>query len=248
MTDTAIHRLLAAKGKVDKAVNPVIDQTYKDIQKPGLLNGMTRTYTPLDENGETLPSEEQLVQLRVPIALQVLQESFERIWDLTATIDFGNLEAKADVIIDGNVIAEGVPTTHLLWLEKQIHDLVTFLKKLPTLDPARRWEWSDQENAFATTPTKSNRTKKVLKVLEKSPGTDKHPAQTETYSDDVVIGTYEAINYSGAVSKVDQTRYLNRAEELLEAVSDARARANAVEVPQVKIAGSLLDYVFSASE
>ena len=49
-----------------------------------------------------------------------------------ATQDFANCQAKANVVVDGQTILKEVPVTHLLFLEKQLVDLRTFIDGLPT--------------------------------------------------------------------------------------------------------------------
>ena len=52
------------KGVKSRAISR-IDELYKDIQKPALFDGLSRTYQPKDEAGEMLPSESKVVQKRV---------------------------------------------------------------------------------------------------------------------------------------------------------------------------------------
>lgn len=40
-------------------------------------------------------------------------------FDVVATQDFANCQAKADVMVEGRVLIKDAPVTHLLFLEKQ---------------------------------------------------------------------------------------------------------------------------------
>jgi len=84
--------------------------------------------------------------------------------------------ARADVVIDGQTIATDVPVTYLLFLEKQLVDLHTFVKKLPVLDAAESWVRDDSTDSWRTEAVRTIRTKKVPRNHVKAEATDKHPA------------------------------------------------------------------------
>src|SRR4029079_13612726 len=103
---------------------------------------IARSYKSKDETGETQPPENKLVQVKVKELVQRISRDLAEMFDVVATQDWANCQAHADVEVDGRKILSGVPVTHLLFLEKQLVDLHTFVNKLPTLDPAERWEFN----------------------------------------------------------------------------------------------------------
>src|SRR5207342_3582487 len=83
------------------------------------------------------------------------------LFDVTATKDYTNCKARADVVVDGKPLLREVPVTYLLFLEKQLVDLHTFIKKLPVLDASETWNFDASADAFATEPVQTVKTKKV---------------------------------------------------------------------------------------
>jgi hypothetical protein len=140
---------------------------------------------------------------------------------------------------------EGVPATYLLWLEKELTDLHTVISKLPTLDAGEDWEWSAGQDCYASKPTETRSSKKMPRVLVKAEATKEHPAQTEVYSEDVVVGFWETVKFSGSLPAESVRKMTDRVNKLKEAVRVARAEANSHEVTDKKIANAALDYVFT---
>src|SRR5262249_15962559 len=136
-------------------------QIYHTAQKAALFSGITRTYQPRDDDGEKLPSEATRVQLTANELITQAEDALTRLFDLIATKHRTNLGAVADVIIDDRVLAEKVPVTYLLFLEKQLTDIGTFLMKLPLLDPAEVWHFDENTGAYATDPVSTARSKKI---------------------------------------------------------------------------------------
>lgn len=242
---TKLHQVIAVERDVARTTDRRVTKLYQDLAKTALLSGRTRTYKPKDDEGETFPSESQKVQLVGKQALPEIQEELGNLFNLIATRDWGNLSARADVTLeDGTVLIPQAPTTYLLWLEKQLDDLHTVVSKLPVLDPAETWEWDAAKGCYKTAEQVSNKTKKVPRVLVKAEATDKHPAQTEVYQEDVTVGYWSTTNLSGAFPADEVKSMIDRVNEVRAAVKTARSRANEVEVEQSKVGDPLLAYVF----
>jgi hypothetical protein len=242
---TKMHEILAVEKDIRQSATRRITDTYQKLGTPALLAGITRTYSPKDEDGDELPPEGTKVQVSAKVVLQDAKQQFEQLWDIVATKDYGNLHAVSDITLDdGTVLASGVPTTYLLWLEKELNDLHTLVSKLPVLDPAETWSWSEQADAYVTPPTHTVRSKKVPKAFVKAPATDKHPAQVDVYQEDVQVGTWETIKFSGALPAAEVRQLVDRVHEVRQAVKTARAKANETEVDQQHIASTILNYVF----
>lgn len=236
-----IALLNGKKTKTQKALTEI----YHNLQKNTLFDGISRVYNPLDELGETQPPEKKLVQYKVSEALQTAQDVLTDLFDVTATQDYANCKAKADVKVDGKVVLKDVPVTYLLFLEKQLTDLHTFVGKLPTLDPADKWEFSAEADAYVSEKSVRNSTKKVMRNHEKAPATDKHPAQVEVYTEDVKVGEWHTIKFSGAIPAKRKNELQARVEALQEAVKVAREEANLTDVEPVKVGESVFKYLFS---
>lgn len=218
----------------------------KTIQRGDLFVGLTRTYQPLEQDGEQQPSEHKLPQKSAADIISQAKDLLTSVMDAVATQEYGNCTAFADVEVAGTVILPQVPITVLLYLEKQLNDLHTFVGSMPIIDPAERWVWNDNTSQWETSEVqKTNRTKKVQKALVLYPATDKHPAQTQLISDDVLVGTWTTNKYSTAMSSKDKADTLKRIVQLQDAVKIARETANSIEVDQKNIGSKVLDFVFA---
>jgi hypothetical protein len=230
MTMPKLNQIVAIEKGVKNRQNQIITEQHHKLDKAALLSGIARKYTPKDDEGEKLPAESTLVQVRVDDALNSISKAWSELIDITLTKDDANTKACADVVVDGKVLLANVPVTTLLFLEKQLVDLHTVVKKLPTLDPSERWGRDEAQNCWATEPSETTRTKKIPRNHVKAPATDKFPAQVDVYMEDVIVGTWRTIKFSGAMPATRQAQLLERVEKLQRAVKFAREQANAIEV------------------
>lgn len=222
-----------------------LTEAHHALQKPALLSGISRTYRPKDEEGEQLPSESTKVQIKAEDIIRDTVESLTRLFDVVATKDWANCKAKADVVVDGKKLLSNVPATYLLFLEKQLVDLHTFIKKLPVLDASETWTFDPSADCWATEPVQTVKTKKVPRNHVKAEATDKHPAQVEVYYEDITVGYWRTVKFSGALPAKRVNELLARAEKLQEAVKFAREEANNMEVEDVKTGAAIFNYLFA---
>jgi len=231
-----------AKGRAESDLTAV----YHKLQADKLLVGLTRTYQPRDEeDGEFLPPESQRVQLRVKDALTRVAAIQTRLFDLVATQDYSNTDASASVVVDGKVILADVPVTHLLFLEKQLADLQTVVSKVPTLDPAYDWSYSEEADCMVTPPKETIKNKKVFRNHVQAEATKEHPAQVETYTEDVPVGTWTQILHSGAIPESERNAIRDRVRALRDAVVSAREQANTMEVTDTHVGEAIFGYVLN---
>ena len=62
---TKLNQIIAIEGGLKNTSKRDFTDAYHKIQKAPLLNGISRTYKPKDEEGDQLPAESTLVQTRV---------------------------------------------------------------------------------------------------------------------------------------------------------------------------------------
>src|SRR5690349_11462734 len=156
-----LNQIIAVEKGVKSRSFQDLTEAHHAVQKPALLSGISRTYLAKDEEGEQLPPESTRVQTRAEDVLRQISTTLTRLFDVTATKDATNCVARADVVVDDRVLLADVPVTYLLFLEKQLTDLHTFVKKLPVLDAAESWVFNDSADCWSTEPVRTNRTKKV---------------------------------------------------------------------------------------
>ena len=244
---TRLNQIIAVEKGIKNRSLQELTQAHHELQKPQLLAGISRTYQPRDEEGERFPPESTRVQVRTDDVVKKTKEILTRLFDVTATKDLTNCNARADVRVDGRVLLKGAPATYLLFLEKQLVDLHTFVKKLPTLDPSESWVPDPAQGLWATEAVQTAKTKKVPRNHVKSEATEKHPAQVEVYYEDIVVGYWKTVKFSGALPATRVNDMLERVEKLQQAVKFAREEANAVEVEELKAGDALLGYLFGQS-
>ncbi|HTK10692.1 MAG TPA: hypothetical protein VL485_26195 [Ktedonobacteraceae bacterium] len=232
------------KGTKSRALQE-LTEAHQTLQKPALLAGISRTYRPKDEEGETFPPESTRVQIKAEDIIRKTTSELTKLFDVVATKDWANCTAKADVVVDGTTLLSQIPATYLLFLEKQLVDLHTFIKKLPVLDASELWTFDPSADCWATEPIQTTKTKKIPRNHVKAEATEKHPAQVEVYYEDVVVGNWRTIKFSGALPSQRVNELLNRVEKLQEAVKFAREEANGLETTEHKMGAKILGYLFS---
>lgn len=241
---TKLNQIIAVEKGVKTAAFQKLTDVYQLLQKNALLSGISRTYRPRDEEGEPLPPESTRVQLRTEEVIKEVTEELTRLFDVTATKEWANCQAKADVLVEGTVLLKDVPATYLLFLEKQLVDLHTFIKKLPTLDAAESWEFDASANCYATEPVQTVKTRKIPRNHVKAEATEHHPAQVEVYYEDVAIGYWRTVKFSGALPAKRIHELTERVERLQQAVKFAREEANSLEVTDQKLGAKVFQYLF----
>lgn len=239
-----LHEMLAVEKGEKQQATKKLTKLHRAAELEKLYEGHTRTYRPADELGEKLPDESQIVQLKAEAVLEAEAEILAPLWDLVATKDWANAgPAKADVVVDGNILIAGAPVSFLLWAVKKLEDIETFLSKMPVLDPSEKWAWDPDQNCHSTGDQWSNRTKKVLRNHTKFGGDANHPPQVEMYNEDVVIGTFHRIRYSGALGAETREKLLRRVRDLKNAIGTARERANSVEVEKQELGKKVFGFL-----
>ena len=145
-----LNQIIAIEKGAKNRLYSAITDLHKNAQKADLYYGFSKTYEPKEEGGEQFPPEQKKVMMRSDDVLSETQKLFTEFLDITATKDFANMSAKADIAVGGNVLARDVPVPYLLFLEKQLTDLRTFVDKMPTLDESDDWRKDEATGLFKT--------------------------------------------------------------------------------------------------
>jgi hypothetical protein len=238
-----LNQIIAVEKGVKSKSYAELTEAHHAVQKAALLSGIARTYQPKDEEGEQLPPESTRVQVRTEQVLRDIATTLTKLFDVTATKDATNCVAKANVVIDDQTLLTDVPVSYLLFLEKQLTDLQTFIRKLPVLDAAESWTFNESADCWSTEPVRTIRTKKVPRNHVKAEATEKHPAQVEVYYEDIAIGYWTTVKFSGALPAKRVSEILERVEKLQQAVKFAREEANNTVVDR-KVGEKVFGYLF----
>ncbi|MDY7014382.1 MAG: hypothetical protein SVX43_12430, partial [Cyanobacteriota bacterium] len=165
-------------------------------------------------------------------------------FDITATKDWTNCRARADIVVSEQVLVSQAPVSYLLFLEKQLTELQAFIKKLPVLDASETWEFDENADCWATEPVQTLKTFKTPRNHVKAEATEHHPAQVEVYYEDVTVGYWRTVKFSGALPAHRVNQLLERVEKLQQAVKFAREEANNTEVEEQRVGERIFQYLF----
>lgn len=252
---TQLHTLIALRDAVKSRKTQAVTALHRESIKANLYEGLTRSYRPRDaDDTETLPTENQNIQVNADTMLNGFVQVVTRDWDLMASVDASNQRAVADVVVptDGKtstgevqtrVVLRQVPATFLLYLARELDDVYTFVSKLPTLDPASRWTYDENVAANVADAVETHRTKKIMRNHVKYEATERHPAQVDTFTEDKVVGYWTLVRRSGALPLERKARLLNRIDTFRLAVKEARERANETEVVDREVTRAVFDYL-----
>lgn len=240
-----LNQIIAIEKGIKSRSVQELAEAQKALQKPALLSGISRTYRPKDEEGEQLPPESKRVEVKAEEIIRKTAEVLTKLFDVTATKDWTNCTARADVVVDGQTLLAQAPVSYLLFLEKQFTDLRSFIKKLPVLDAADTWTFDQSSDCWATEPVQTLRTFKTPRNHVKAEATEHHPAQVEVYYEDVTIGYWRTVKFSGALPARQVNEMLERLEKLSQAVKFAREEANNSQTEEQRVGERIFQYLFS---
>lgn len=242
-----LGQVVAIEADVRKATMRKLTDAYHALDKPALMEGLVGEYKAFaDEGGEELPPETQRVQATVEEMVEATRDALAHLFDVTAARDYTNCSgtAKADVAVGEQVLIEDAPVPYLLWLDKQLDNLHAFVTRMPTLSPSTEWTMAEGRGVYGSTAVKTIRQIQQHKVITLAAATDKHQAQCQVVAEQVPVGTWTRIKFSGAVPVSRRETLLRRIATLKGAVHAAREQAKRVEVVEPTIGKRVLGYLF----
>lgn len=236
-------QVLAIDSGVRNKSKSELTALHRSAEKPELYSGLNRTYRPKDEDGEKFPDERQHVALRSKEVLAKLKDIMSEALDIELTKDVGNCSAKADVKVGEEVVLKDVPVSYLLYLEKQLDDVFTFINKMPQLDASEAWSFDPGQNLHRSVPTETTKTKKKMTPVVLYEATREHPAQVREVTEDVAVGFWSATKFSGALTADRKEVLVSRIQQLQKAVKFAREEANSAEVEKKNASSALFNFI-----
>lgn len=246
MAQTQLHQIIALEKGVKSRSTAEFAAAQQGLKKAELLSGVSRTYQPKEDGGEVLPPESKRVQVRAADVLADVKVSLSRLFDVSLTKDATNSTAVGSIVVGGETIAEDVPVTFLLVLEKRLAELLEFIKGLPVLDAADVWSYDAATDAWATEPVRTVRPQKLPRNHVLAEATKEHPAQVTVYTEDVPIGYWTTVKYSGALPQTRVRELRDRVTALADAVKMAREQANTATVVDRAIGDKIFSYVLGS--
>ncbi len=251
-----LHEILAVeqevKAKAERARNQLIE-TFRSKQTH--FTGIRRTFRPFsvdeksgESGGERLEAETRLAKTVHEELTAVLREVGQAV-DLGFQLDEANTRARADIVVDGEVLIADVPATFLLQLERRLKEVRAVFKEAPTYDPVRLWSVdpsADKKHVLRAEPVTTIRKQRSRKYNVMVEATKEHPAQVDVVEVDEPVGEIRSYEWTGMLSVGKKSALLEQVDRLLSAVKQARSRANTVEVDRTKkMAKALADFLLA---
>lgn len=242
-----LNAVLALKSSIAPRATEARTELYKLIQKGTLFEGQERTWEKLDDEGEDFSPESIKVREQAEDALVSYAEAVTPMYDIEATKDATNNYARADVVVEGKTLLSDVSVTTLLYLEKDLVNARTFIEKLPVLDGAYDWTLDPSTGLHKSDTVKTHRTKKISKPIVLYDAVVKDgqalPAQTQLITEDVLIGHWNTTKFSGSLTAPRKKALLARVEKLINAIKEARERANNTDEVKTEVGKAVFDYI-----
>lgn len=171
--------------------------------------------------------------------------------DVAAAKDRSNCYARADIILNDVVIAENVPAVTLLGLETTLEELAGLVDAAPVLEGQIDWERNTRSTPHKWVSKEARitqRTEKEIVPRVLYEATDRHPAQVETISRDVPVADITKHVFSGAMQMAHKKRLQQRIADLLNAVRQARQRANTEDAAESNLGAAILSCIRDFAE
>lgn len=226
-----------------RAAHETITNLHRSTQNESTMTGLVKVYTPATEDGLPFPPESKKLQLRAGDAIRQVSEALVSLLDTTAVKDYSNTTARADVVVNGQVLVPNAPVTFLLSVEKELRDMRIFFQKFYELDPSQDWTFDAANGIHKTSPVITQKTTKVMKPVVIVPTSDKFPAQVKDQEHVEIMGTWSTTHLSGGISPAEKEMILRRITQVEEAVKTARERANLVEITRIEVGQNLMDFI-----
>ena len=246
-----LHEILAVDKELEDTARKIVSEAMVTFSKKSdLFLGHLKRLEMFSEDRkseESAAAEQKTLTTTVGEKLDYVAESLIRHLDVVVQKEQTNQEASDDVVLrDGRVILRNLPATFLLSLENKLAWLRKMYETIPTLQPGIAWEQDPQERSGvfkARTEDVRIKGEKTVQSKILVPSTDRHPAQIEKWFEDKPIGQFVTTRWSGMVSPASKSAYLDRIDELIQAVKKARMRANAQEVEKREVGGVIMTYI-----
>ena len=250
MAERQLHELLAVEKDLQGQANETLAETAKVFDRKELFKGGVRSYRPFDAKDEHLAKDEyEEVGTTVEKRLDYTGKRLAKYWDAVLQKEKTNQTASADIVVNGETIAEAVPATMLLGLETKLRQFREAIKAMPTLDVKTKWEAADGQIDVQVTShddvqfKTEKKTKPVVlyeAVVKDGVGI---PANVKEAIENINIGKYTTKIFSSAVTSSRAAEVLGRTDELIRAVKKARQRANKAPIQKGNLGANIFKYI-----
>lgn len=124
-----LNQILAVEKSIKGRAESVFQTATVTAQQEQLLNGFHKTYQPVKEGGAQRAPEALKVQHTAKELYGTVAKVLGELFSTTAAKDLANCAAKANVVVGGQAVLTDVPATYLLFLDKQLTALSSFVAR-----------------------------------------------------------------------------------------------------------------------
>ena len=245
-----LHELLAVMTDLETVAKKTRDEAIHTFtKKQQHFAGACKTLTMFSEERKQEEESQKVIEsltTTVNDKLDYIRVAQEKWYDALLQMESTNQNAVADLVVEGNVIAEKVPATFLLGMEGRLKALRVVFDSIPTQNPSFEWILDPEKgkNVYVTAnPITSQKQEKEFKFITLAEATKEHPAQVEKVTENKVVGMFTTRHWTGTITPSKKSDYLEKIDTLIRAVKKARQRANSTEVVKRNIGKQLLDYI-----
>jgi hypothetical protein len=247
-----MHELLAVEADLQRNFKAILEEGKVTFsKKPDHFTGHSKTLKMKDDERafeEPAATEHKEITTTVDKKLDYTQKSAIKYFDALLQKEVANQTTKADLKIDGKVIAKDLPATFLLGMESRLKMIREMYAQIPTLQPGTKWEIDKNQGVgvyVAEPDDVREKTEKREDFKTIAEATKEHPAQIAKIVMNSVIGLFTTKRWSGMITPGQKSDLLTRIDKLHRAFKQARQRANQVDIQSVKIGKDLFQYIRS---
>jgi hypothetical protein len=230
-------------GLRDKTLRQWTNDLVRPAQNKDLVQGLSKKDEPLEGQVEQ-PPQGKLVQVNAETMIADARELLGHLFDVTATKDYGNTRAAADVIVKGKVLISDAPVPYLLFLEDMINEMITELSKVQVRPLSDDWNPTDTPGLYRTDVVRTPRLAKFKEWRAITQPTQWQQAEVREVTEDKQAGTWIEYKMSGALPADRKKAILDHLRTLKDAVQYARVQANTTKIPEMEVSKPLFDYAF----
>lgn len=243
-----LAQVVAVERQLRQADNDTGKTLTKRVTSEAQVKGQNKTYLPLNNEEAREPDKFQRVALTVTEAIAEARTAAIPALDVVSAKDATNQNANADLIVNGVTVKENVPVSYLLWLEGWLQEWrARFITVLPVLNPTMRWTADDsREGLWRGDEEVQARFLKKWVSLKLHDGNEKFKPESEKVQEDVLVGHYTTVPFSGAITEDRKRQLLANVDQLLAGVKDAISRANRTPAAEnTEIGSALMDLLLA---
>ncbi len=242
-----LHQVLAIESDLEGKYKRTCEETKKVFGKASMFTGSHRTLELFDDSDTTKYPDEHLamtttVKERVAYTSEAISDYLDALFQKEAT----NQEASADLTVNGVSIGMSLPATFLLALESRLKYIRSIYEALPTLQSGIEWKPSTDKGEGIwdmVHPEEKIKTKMAWQHQVLVPPTKEHRAEIEKWEEQLPVGKFVKHVWCSLLTSHEKSEVLGRIDKLIQAVKQARQRANTQNIVKGNVGKSIMQFI-----